>query len=143
MVDTIKKYRVYITYTLTIGESKYVRQDDYEVKAKTRAEAVYKTDEHCVAYYECLLEDYKRDGWLSINLWNWTKQGRLTFKEWLSETAKFTNFHFDYSVGNVVLMHDYATEPVEVCMRDLTLEEYNELLDTLGIKNCPMIRSIQ
>lgn len=143
MVDTIKKYRVWITYTIHANGAVYKRSTDMTPKAKCEYEAQIKTEEEAVKYYEALLKDLEQNGYAEIHSWSWDKTTKRTFKEFMTETTVLKNFTFEYAVTRIDLMYDYATEPVEVCMRDLTLEEYNELLDTLGIKNCPMIRSIQ
>ena len=143
MADTIKKYRVYITYTINANGAVYKRAINNTFKAKYEFEAQTKAEEKAVGYYEALLKDIEQCGYTEIHSWDWDKTTKRTFKEFMTETTVLKNFTFQYAVTRIDLMYDYATEPVEVCMKDLTLEEYNELLDTLGIKNCPMIRSIQ
>lgn len=143
MADTLKKYRVYIIYTINANGAVYKCAVNDTFKAKYEYEAQTKAEEKAVGYYEGLLKDIEQCGYTEIHSWDWTKTTKRTFKEFMTETTVLKNFTFQYNVTRIDLMYDYGTEPVEVCMRDLTLEEYNELLDTLGIKNCPMIRSIQ
>lgn len=83
------------------------------------------------------VEHYSRNekGQYIIPVWDWHLPDGLATSFWESVAVDSVKW---YGINVKVRKNpkDYATASVEECQKDLTLEQYDELLSMLNIKNC-------